>query len=755
MVRVAFLPLVSLALAVVNVGCSRAPSPAKPFAAPANAYSNPAACAACHPAQAKTHALTGMGRAFARATPATLDREDFTGRNTYYHQASDTHYRMIRRGDRFFLRRHQLGYLGVETNLIEKEIHYVMGSGNHARTYLHRTSGNRLLQLPLGWYAEGGGSWAMNPGYDRADNAGFRREVGFACMSCHNGYPAMAAAGADAQDAPPVYPAVLPEGIDCQRCHGPGAAHIEAASQQSRDVAKIKAAILQPRSLDRNRQLEVCMQCHLETTSFSLPHAVLRLGRGVFSYSPAEPLSSYAIHFDHAPGTGHDAKFEIVNAAYRLRQSVCFAKSAMTCTTCHPAHHAPRGAEAARHYSAACRQCHGETKLAAIAAHRSATECVTCHMPKRRTEDVVHAVMTDHLIQRRKPAGDLTARRAERVEIDGVNSYRGEVALYYPAALDSEADRDLYSALAQVAQKSNLKSGIARLEAALAKHANEGQPFAPHLAAAFLVDGQPERARAIFAKVLEKNPRDAGALRGLADAEEASPERSLEALRRLLALQPGDPHALYQVARFTRQTADAAKAVEAAPESPDALNLLASLHKEAGQSVEAARLFREAIRHQPDLAPLHENLAGVLGAEGQFAEALFHFNRAAQLDPRSANARFGKAASQAALGRFVEAHADGKAAAELNPNHAGAWELLGNLAARRASWPEAAAHFQKALAAQPGFARAELGLGTTLAAQRDLIGAKLHLERAAAGADPAARHEALELLREIAARGGR
>jgi hypothetical protein len=32
--------------------------------------------------------------------------------------------------------------------------------------------------------------------------------------------------------------------------------------------------------------------------------------------------------FDHAPGTGHDDKFEIVgSSAYRLRQSQCFLKS--------------------------------------------------------------------------------------------------------------------------------------------------------------------------------------------------------------------------------------------------------------------------------------------------------------------------------------------------------------------------------------------------------------------------------------------
>ena len=680
-----------------------------------------------------------MSRAFARATPAVLDREDFIVRNTFFHQPSDRHYRMIRRGDRFFQRRHQLGFKGAESNVIEKEIHYVMGSGNHARTYLHRTPDNRLLQLPLGWYPEAGGQWAMNPGYDRPDHSGFRREIGFGC--------------AEAQEAASVYPTVLPEGIDCQRCHGPGAAHVEAASKG--DTNKIKSTILQPKSLDRNRQLEVCLQCHLESTSFSLPHAALRLGRGVFSYSPAEPLSSYAIHFDHASGSGHEGKFEIVSAAYRLRQSLCFAKSEMTCTTCHPAHHAPRGVAATQHYNGACRQCHKAEKLPSTPAHRrAAPDCSSCHMPKRRTEDVVHAVMTDHFIQRRTPTGDLTAPRAERIETSGINSYRGEVALYYPPSLPKEADRDLYTALAQVVQKSNLKAGIGQLETAIAKHNTAGQPFVPHLAAALLSDGQSGKARAIFMRILERSPRDTGALRGLADTETA-PERSLEVLRRLLAEQPGDAAALYQMARFTRQISDAAKAVGAAPESPDALNLLGSLHQDVGQTADADRLFREAIRHQPDLAPLHENLAGVLEAEGRFDEALFEFDAAVRLDPQSAGARFGKAAALAALARFTEAQSEGQTAVKLSPNHAAAWELLGNLAARQARWAEASGHFQKALAAQPGLARAELGLGTVLAAQRDLAGARQHLERAAAAADPAVRQEALELLREIALRHSR
>src|SRR5207247_6691893 len=45
------------------------------------------------------------------------------------------------------------------------------------------------------------------------------------------------------------------------------------------------------------------------------------------------------------------------------------------------------------------------------------TDCVSCHMPKRRTQDVVHVVMTDHKIQKpQKPmtGAGLLAPREER-----------------------------------------------------------------------------------------------------------------------------------------------------------------------------------------------------------------------------------------------------------------------------------------------------------------------------------------------------
>src|SRR5215813_4409215 len=174
-----------------------------------NQYVDASICADCHPKIAETYMRTGMGRSFSRPTTSNTvgDQKHLI---TFFHKASDSYFAMVERDGRLYQRRYQIGFDGKETNSFEKEIHFVMGSGNHVRAFLHRTSRNTLVELPLAWYAENGGSWAMNPGYDRPDHAGFTRAVTYACMFCHNGIPDISAEVSQS-GAEPVFPSRIPE----------------------------------------------------------------------------------------------------------------------------------------------------------------------------------------------------------------------------------------------------------------------------------------------------------------------------------------------------------------------------------------------------------------------------------------------------------------------------------------------------------------------------------------------------------------
>ncbi len=748
--RIGLLPLIFAA------SCShRQPEPSA-----ASRYVDPKLCASCHPSQWETYRQTGMGRSFYPATPATMAGH-FAESAPFYHRPSDRYYQMTRRGDRFFERRFQKDANGKETNVVEAAIDYAMGSGNHARTYIHRTAQNRLLQLPVTWYPdsthpEKPGTFAMSPGYDRSDHFDFRRKIGYDCFFCHNAYPTVAG---DRADADPIYPEALPNGIDCQRCHGPGSGHVEAVERR-RPAAEVRQAILNPARLAADRQLEICMQCHLETTSFVLPASIQRYERGTFSFRPGEPLSGFLLHFDYAKGTGHDDKFEIVSAAYRLRQSACFQNSgsALVCTTCHNPHRAPRGAEAISQYTAACRKCHQQKLQALVESgrHPDQANCIACHMPKRRTDDVVHAVMTDHRIARPQPARDLLAPLVERHDTEG--SYRGEVLLCYPPSLPETADRDLYIAVAQVAQKSNLAAGIPQLQLALRNYQPKRPEFYMALAQALLAVDRREEAIAEYRTALERDPRSLAAMRGLgaALAKAGDLPGAVAILERARAMDSRDAATLHELGLAYRElgrAADALSTVEEAvrldPDLPEIRNSLGNMLLETGDRDKAEESLREAVRSQPDFSEAHAGLGNALAAKGDLNEAERQYRLAIQLNSANSVARYGYGAALASRGHFDEAEKQIQEALKLSPEFADAHGILGDLYARRGDWRRATTQYREALRFKPDSGSAHLGLGTALAATHDLTGAREHLTQAAKDANPQVRQEAQELLSKL------
>ncbi len=753
-------------------------------------YVNAAACAECHAKIAETYARTGMARSFGGVTSGASVPP--IPEQIFQHAASGEFFSIAIRNARPVLQRWQTGFDGSQANRFEASVDYRFGSGNHAISYLHRSAAGDLVELPLSWYAENGGRWAMSPGYDRADHFGFSRKITYRCMFCHNAYPAIEP-GRDTMESGTRFPADLPEGIDCQRCHGPGLKHIQAAKRGD-SAGLVRAAIVNPARLAPTRRMEVCLQCHLETTSLNLPAELMRAGRTVYSYRPGEPLGDYALYFDHAPGGGYDDKLELDGSAYRLRRSACFlaSRGALTCTTCHDVHDIPREPGAAAHYAQICKSCHAATiaKLSSQNLHPASPDCVACHMPKRRAADAIHIAITDHYIRRRPEAAAETA--VERTD-GNTPPYRGEVLAYYPPQPYSVPADALYLAVAQVQFRANPAEGLRRLESAIAKYRPPQGEFYFHLGNAYRDAGQLSKAVAAYREAESRTPswKYAYGL-GMEISAAGHDSAALEPLTRARALALAETavmEALSAVYARMGKPGEAVAALEAAlaadPDSAGVRNNLGVMYMQMGQAREAEAYLRESIRRQPETAPAHLNLAELLArsdrlSDPRLPEAQYHFEAAIRLDAGSAAAHAGYGALLVSTGAFAAGRAQFEESLRLDPDLQEARNNLGSVLLQLGDTAAAAAQFRLAIAAHPesaiahynlalallrtgdaaeaekslrtavglapGLLEGQLKLGQILIARRRADLAEPYLKRAAQSADPLVRKAAEEAL---------
>ena len=658
-------------------------------------YADSKSCSQCHAAEASGYATSGMARAFYRPEARTTVGAPAKERQ-FFHLASSTFYSMTEHDGKYFQRRWQQGFDGNADNVEELQVDYIMGSGNHVRTYLHREQDGTLIELPLAWYAEQGGHWGMNPGYDNPHPM-TRRSIAYECMFCHNAYPEIPATIHRDLSANPVYNDPLPEGIDCQRCHGPGAAHVRAAQTPGASLQEIRSQILNPANLDKARQMEVCEQCHLETTSRSLPDRIRHYDQHPFGYMANQPLASFNSYFSRDPEKGRTDNFEIVNAPYRLRQSQCYLKSggALTCETCHNPHDLHKGPESVSYYASICMKCHQATLPAQIALHRhpASNDCIGCHMPPRRTEDVVHAVMTDHLIQRRPPpARELLAERKEIPETPE-NAYHGEVRRYLLDHENPGLAEDLYTALAQVIDNSNLEAGIPQLEQAIqTQHPSQPNSFI-ELGDARRHTGDFAGAINAYRQALELDPlssraqRRLGSTLGVAGQE----EESLTVLQKALEREPENALLWYEkgltesrAGKRGQAISDLRKALQIKPDFADAQNNLgANLAQQGDQAAEAA--FRAALTTNPYDAGANANLGRLLAGKDDWKQAVFYMQKAVQLDPSDPGAHMAYSVVLLQIGRFREAEVEADAAVKADPKSLQARDLLEQARAQRSN----------------------------------------------------------------------
>ena len=583
---------------------------AAPAAALPEHYLPDAVCGKCHAELYSSFQEVGMARSLAR--PERARALENLAAEPYFHAASGRYYQITRAagGDGLVFRRWRLDPQGARVDALELPIDWVLGSGHSSRVYLYRTPSGELFQLPLAWYSQEN-AWAMAPGFDRPDHEEVSRRVRRECLFCHNAY---AGAGGEGSrfEALPTYPPELPEGIGCQRCHGPGAAHVELVTGGESRPQEIAKSIVNPARLPRERRREVCYQCHLQP-SVSLI-GLRRFGRDEESFRPGERLGDYLVMVDpQLARQQRRDRFEINHHPYRLEQSACFIKSGgeLSCLNCHDPHRKVPSAARAEHYRQACLVCHG----AASACRRGPTwaadpralteDCAACHMARRRTQDVVHVVMTDHRIARQPGGPELVAPRAEfEPEIE-------DLALHPLEGAPTGRLAQLYRALA-VLRMVRSAEALAYLEKNLPLE-NPPQPDPwLDLAGALL---RRQRFEAALAALGRFGKTSDLALQWQAIAELGSGRRAaaLGTLRRAVALAPRNPELLFNLGRLVHDAAEAeallAAAAELRPNLVAAWYQLGLARRARGDEAAARAAFERALAFDPAHAESRAALA--------------------------------------------------------------------------------------------------------------------------------------------------
>ncbi|MEO1262510.1 MAG: tetratricopeptide repeat protein [Bacteroidota bacterium] len=354
-----------------------------------------ATCRSCHNNVHATFKNTGMGRSFHYATRQKSDAV-FGKHALVYDSLNDFYYFPYfsenKNDSSMYVMEFRLENGDTTHKRIEK-IEYIVGSGQHTNSHILDINGY-VYQAPVTWYTQEE-KWDMAPGF-RKNNSRFGRWLTAECITCHNHFPKQINGSLNKFED-------MPTGIECERCHGPGEAHVRntLAGNLVDTSTNIDYSIVTPSDLSRDLQMDICQRCHLQGVAVTEP------GKTFFDFRPGMKLNDIMNVFLPRYSDSHE-KFIMASQADRMRLSECFKKDeSLTCLTCHHPHHSIEVTPKEK-YNNACKNCHGkktnkDEKLncSAPLAEREINNnnnCAGCHMPKSGSTDIPHVSITDHFI---------------------------------------------------------------------------------------------------------------------------------------------------------------------------------------------------------------------------------------------------------------------------------------------------------------------------------------------------------------------
>lgn len=543
-------------------------------------------CRTCHEEVYRTFSQTGMGKSWDYATRQKSSADFAPNHALVYDKDLDFYYKPYWQGDSLYIMEYRLEGKDTTHKLCQR-IDYIVGSGQHTNSHIFSVNGY-LHQAPMTFYTQKG-KWDLAPGFEKGSNSRFSRMIQLECMSCHNALPQFVAGSQNKY-------LTVKNGIDCERCHGPGSLHVqEKEAGNIVDTSKgPDYTIVNPRRLSTELQNNVCQRCHLQGI------AVLNDGKTFFDYRPGMKLSEVMNVFMPSYQGGED-KMIMASHVERMKKSNCYVNSGkMSCITCHNPHVSVKFTPQEQ-YIDACNSCHGdndgctETMEARLVQNNN---CITCHMPKNGSIDIPHVAVTDHFIRKQPMA------KKEQKEISaflGLDCYNNDNVDAITKARGFMEFYERYNANTGL-----IDSALLYLNKDKAREINEKQSR-DYIRAYFILKD--------YNKVIEY-------------AKPLQPEKLTDAW------------ACYRIGEAYYLTGSAVdglpwhkRAVAIWPYALDFQSKLANCYLELNNTPEAKKVYQYILEENPQYAAAHTNLGFMYMQEGNNAMAYNHLLKAIKFEP--------------------------------------------------------------------------------------------------------------------------
>jgi hypothetical protein len=338
-------------------------------------YTGPQVCAECHPGEAAHQSRTGHAQTLwpagrrelaRRLDGTTVADPEFPEIVWSYHYRDGELHLTRTEGER------------AEDCILE----YAFGSGHHATTFVSVINPHppTIIEHRLTYYAKDG-AMGITPGHEArprppevTSHGGLPPpRAGRGCFACH-------ATELSARAGWQIDQETMIPNVSCERCHGPGRAHVTAARRHAPE-----AELEVPFGTGRwkaDALISLCGECHRHPAGLALARL-----------DPDDPKL---------------VRFQPVG----ITRSQCFVQSAgaFHCVSCHEPH--ARASADRASYEPVCLSCHSGSGRAAPGKREPAAGkrcpvspkngCIECHMP--RVDPGQHILFTDHWIRVRRPA---------------------------------------------------------------------------------------------------------------------------------------------------------------------------------------------------------------------------------------------------------------------------------------------------------------------------------------------------------------